>query len=69
MHTSNELVRIGRYTSKRAARASVRDALIMPTWRLQLCVQELLLEALKARKETLGNEHPDTVASLANSGG
>ena len=30
--------------------------------------QELLLEALKARRETLGNDHPDTVASLANSG-
>ena len=30
--------------------------------------QELLLEALRARRETLGNSHPDTVASLANSG-
>lgn len=30
--------------------------------------QELLLEALRARRETLGSDHPDTVASLANSG-
>ena len=30
--------------------------------------EELLLEALQARRETLGERHPDTIASISNSG-